>query len=478
MVQSETLQDTGHDDRARAGVAVLYLDRGRPPVVEGGSEDPFGAGLGEQAGYRPDQPRLVARRAAGPLRILLDGVDDPALGRAGLGNCQRPEHLGQPAEGQREQRCAAAVDTGMCDLLAGQFGDRVVDRDLQRMLRGQVALGRPAVDRARDEHRRVLSRTVGRDRRPLQPLPGVRDHRDLIQRPARSVPQERLVQAGGGQDLAGPLDVEALSGVARCGKREEFSVQREPEAQHCRGLGRLVGGAGVHRGLCVADCEGDDTGGVQRDHRAAVTALHHPGADDLGDHIGARPVVHGRHAHGERSCHAARATLCRIGRPARTAGVFGIAELLGESLAVRAVVQRVSQASVTVGGEVVGAIDPGPGRQGLLVLLGVTHSDTIDDAKRLARKVWEQRILDDERSASDLGAPVLVVSQFTLYADTGKGRRPSWSAAAPRSVAEPLVDAFCAALRTSGAPVETGAFGAHMLVTSTNDGPVTLLLES
>jgi D-tyrosyl-tRNA(Tyr) deacylase len=170
--------------------------------------------------------------------------------------------------------------------------------------------------------------------------------------------------------------------------------------------------------------------------------------------------------------------LCRIGRPARTVGVFGIAELLGESLAVRAVVQRVSQASVTVGGEVVGAIDPGPGRQGLLVLLGVTHSDTIDDAKRLARKVWEQRILDDERSASDLGAPVLVVSQFTLYADTGKGRRPSWSAAAPRSAAEPLVDAFCAALRTSGAPVETGAFGAHMLVTSTNDGPVTLLLES
>jgi D-aminoacyl-tRNA deacylase len=145
---------------------------------------------------------------------------------------------------------------------------------------------------------------------------------------------------------------------------------------------------------------------------------------------------------------------------------------------VRAVVQRVSQASVTVGGEVVGAIDPGPGRQGLLVLLGVTHSDTIDDAKRLARKVWEQRILDDERSASDLGAPVLVVSQFTLYADTRKGRRPSWSLAAPGEVAEPLVDHFCAALRDLGASVETGRFGAHMDVSLVNDGPVTLILET
>jgi D-tyrosyl-tRNA(Tyr) deacylase len=145
---------------------------------------------------------------------------------------------------------------------------------------------------------------------------------------------------------------------------------------------------------------------------------------------------------------------------------------------VRAVVQRVSSASVTVDGEVVGAVDPGPGRQGLLVLLGITHDDGADDAERLARKIWDLRILDGERSASDVGAPVLVVSQFTLYADTRKGRRPSWSAAAPGPVAEPLVAAFCAALRVSGAHVETGAFGAHMHVTSTNDGPVTVLLES
>jgi D-aminoacyl-tRNA deacylase len=140
---------------------------------------------------------------------------------------------------------------------------------------------------------------------------------------------------------------------------------------------------------------------------------------------------------------------------------------------VRAVVQRVTSASVSVDDTVVGAIDAG-----LLVLLGVTHADTAVDADRLARKIWELRVLDGERSASDVGAPVLVVSQFTLYAGTGKGRRPSWSAAAPAPVAEPLVDAFCAALMAGGAHVETGVFGAHMKVTSTNDGPVTLLLES
>ncbi len=140
--------------------------------------------------------------------------------------------------------------------------------------------------------------------------------------------------------------------------------------------------------------------------------------------------------------------------------------------------QRVTSASVRVAGETVGTIDPGPAGHGLLVLLGVTHTDTGDDAARLARTVWELRILDDERSASDIGAPVLVVSQFTLYADTRKGRRPSWSAAASGRVAEPLVEAFCAALRRLGAHVETGAFGAHMLVMSTNDGPVTLVLES
>jgi D-tyrosyl-tRNA(Tyr) deacylase len=142
------------------------------------------------------------------------------------------------------------------------------------------------------------------------------------------------------------------------------------------------------------------------------------------------------------------------------------------------VVQRVTAARVTADDGSAGGFDADPGQQGLLVLLGITHDDTAEHAARLARKVWELRILDGERSASEVGAPLLVVSQFTLYADTRKGRRPSWSAAAPRQVAEPLVDAFCAALRSFGATVETGVFGAHMQVTSTNDGPVTLLLEA
>jgi D-tyrosyl-tRNA(Tyr) deacylase len=145
---------------------------------------------------------------------------------------------------------------------------------------------------------------------------------------------------------------------------------------------------------------------------------------------------------------------------------------------VRALVQRVTAARVTADDGSTGGFEAGPGRQGLLVLLGVTHDDTAEHVDRLARKVWELRILDGERSASEVGAPLLVVSQFTLYADTRKGRRPSWSAAAPRQVAEPLVDAFCVALRSLGAKVETGVFGAHMQVTSTNDGPVTLLLEA
>lgn len=144
---------------------------------------------------------------------------------------------------------------------------------------------------------------------------------------------------------------------------------------------------------------------------------------------------------------------------------------------VRAVVQRVSSASVVVADEVVGRADPGPGGRGLLVLLGVTHSDSAADADRLARKIWELRILDNEKSAADVGAPVLVVSQFTLYADTRKGRRPSWSAA-PGPVAEPLVEAFCKALRNLGAHVECGVFGAMMQVHLVNDGPVTLLLET
>jgi D-tyrosyl-tRNA(Tyr) deacylase len=139
---------------------------------------------------------------------------------------------------------------------------------------------------------------------------------------------------------------------------------------------------------------------------------------------------------------------------------------------VRALVQTVSRASVTVDGATVGSIS-----DGLLVLLGVTHSDDGAKADTLARKVWELRILDDEKSASDIGAPVLVVSQFTLYADARKGRRPSWSAAAPAEVAEPLVTAFAQALRGRGAHVETGRFRAHMLVESVNVGPRTVLLE-
>jgi D-tyrosyl-tRNA(Tyr) deacylase len=141
---------------------------------------------------------------------------------------------------------------------------------------------------------------------------------------------------------------------------------------------------------------------------------------------------------------------------------------------MRLVVQRVSSASVTVAGEVVGALE----RPGLLVLLGVTHDDTDADAAKLADKVWNLRILSGERSCADTDAPLLVVSQFTLYADTRKGRRPSWSAAAPRPVSEPLVTAFVSALRALGAGVSTGVFGADMSVSLTNDGPVTLILDS
>jgi D-tyrosyl-tRNA(Tyr) deacylase len=135
----------------------------------------------------------------------------------------------------------------------------------------------------------------------------------------------------------------------------------------------------------------------------------------------------------------------------------------------------VTSARVIVAGEVVGAIDPE--RQGLLALVGVAHDDDVVVARKMAEKLWQLRILDGEASAADIAAPILVVSQFTLYADTGKGRRPSWNAAAPGPVAEPLVDRFCAALRELGAHVETGVFGADMLVELVNDGPVTLLLE-
>ena len=142
---------------------------------------------------------------------------------------------------------------------------------------------------------------------------------------------------------------------------------------------------------------------------------------------------------------------------------------------MRILVQRVSSASVTVDGETVGAIQPDG--QGLLALVGVTHDDDPDKAERLAEKLWQLRILDDEKSAADVNAPILVVSQFTLYANTAKGRRPTWNAAAPGAVAEPLVTAFADALRRLGAHVETGVFGAHMRVELVNDGPVTVQLE-
>ena len=140
---------------------------------------------------------------------------------------------------------------------------------------------------------------------------------------------------------------------------------------------------------------------------------------------------------------------------------------------MRAVAQRVSEASVTVDGAVIGAID-GPG---LLVLVGVTHDDTAEKARKLAAKLWGLRVLDGEKSCSDLNAPLLVVSQFTLYADTSRGRRPTWNNAAPGPVAEPLVDAVVAELRALGARVETGKFGADMKVALVNDGPVTIIIE-
>jgi len=140
---------------------------------------------------------------------------------------------------------------------------------------------------------------------------------------------------------------------------------------------------------------------------------------------------------------------------------------------VRAVVQRVSQAGVMVGGQTVGAIS-GPG---LLVLVGVTHDDTRDKAARLAAKLWGLRILEGEKSCSDVSAPLLVISQFTLYADTRKGRRPTWQAAAPGPAAEPLVEAVVSSLRELGATVQTGVFGADMKVSLVNDGPVTIILD-
>jgi D-aminoacyl-tRNA deacylase len=145
---------------------------------------------------------------------------------------------------------------------------------------------------------------------------------------------------------------------------------------------------------------------------------------------------------------------------------------------VRALVQRVTEARVRIEGDVVGEIGAG-----LCVLVGVTHGDDEATARRLAEKVWNLRVFPDgeasmQRSLADSGGEALVISQFTLYGDTRRGRRPSWTAAAPPAAAEPLVDAFAASLRALGARVATGRFGAHMAVELVNDGPVTLLLEA
>jgi D-tyrosyl-tRNA(Tyr) deacylase len=140
---------------------------------------------------------------------------------------------------------------------------------------------------------------------------------------------------------------------------------------------------------------------------------------------------------------------------------------------MRAAIQRVLEARVVVDGRVVGAVE----EPGLLVYLGVTHTDGPEEIAWTARKIWDLRLLREERSASDVGAPVLVVSQFTLYGDARKGRRPTWQAAAPGEVGEPAYDAVCAELERLGARVERGVFGADMRVESVNDGPITLVLE-
>jgi len=141
---------------------------------------------------------------------------------------------------------------------------------------------------------------------------------------------------------------------------------------------------------------------------------------------------------------------------------------------VRAVLQRVSRASVSVDGAVTGRLD----EPGLVVLVGITHDDGSAEVTWLARKIRELRIMREEQSVGDLGAKVLVVSQFTLYGDARKGRRPTWAAAAPGPVSEPLYDALCTELERLGTPVERGVFGADMRVELVNDGPVTVLLDS
>jgi D-tyrosyl-tRNA(Tyr) deacylase len=141
---------------------------------------------------------------------------------------------------------------------------------------------------------------------------------------------------------------------------------------------------------------------------------------------------------------------------------------------MRVVIHRVLSASVRVEGKLVGEL----ARPGLVVLLGVAHDDGPEQVRWTARKVWELRLLRDERSASEVDAPVLVVSQFTLYGDARKGRRPTWEAAAPRPVSEPLYEAVCDELERLGATVARGSFGADMQLSLVNDGPVTLVLDS
>ncbi len=141
---------------------------------------------------------------------------------------------------------------------------------------------------------------------------------------------------------------------------------------------------------------------------------------------------------------------------------------------MRLVLQRVTSASVTVDGQVVGALE----RPGLLALVGITHTDGPQEVAKMAEKTAHLRLLEGERSLLDEGAPLLAVSQFTLYGDAKKGRRPSWSAAAPGPVSQPLFEAYVQAVRDLGIQVETGVFGADMQVTLTNDGPVTLILDS
>ena len=145
---------------------------------------------------------------------------------------------------------------------------------------------------------------------------------------------------------------------------------------------------------------------------------------------------------------------------------------------MRVVLQRVAHASVTVDGEIIGKI-----QRGFLLLVGVTHDDAMDDMEYLVRKIVQMRIFEDEegklnRSIQDIGGEILSVSQFTLYADTKKGNRPSFSKAAPGDVAIEMFEQFNGLLRDTGIPVETGQFGADMKVELLNDGPVTILLDS